>query len=168
MKNRRIWKSVQLMIAFHKDPQTNMPRKFPKIWNPKGAKAGLQNKPDDQEAFALLKSDATETGDVQIKFHPSQVILRRDPTIGWDGVSVDETEVIVRVGGIHVRIGHDGSVKRTNGNDTTFVEADGAIVQFTEFAEIMISPDGQHMSRKTPYSITAVSDDGVLQRQNRD
>ncbi len=51
---RRVWKSAQMYIAFHKD-QSNRQRKEPKLWPPKNGSASLHGDTAEQEAIVVVK-----------------------------------------------------------------------------------------------------------------
>ena len=70
--------------------------------------------------------------------------------------------VSVAVAGISIRINHDGSITREDGNDTTWVEADGSVLKKTEFVEASMSGDGVELTRRTPASIAAIQSDGLV------
>ena len=70
--------------------------------------------------------------------------------------------VSVAVAGISIRINHDGSITREDGNDTTWVEADGSVLKKTEFVEASMSGDGVELTRRTPDSIAAIQSDGLV------
>ncbi|WP_306115066.1 hypothetical protein [Roseovarius sp. MMSF_3305] len=158
----RVWKSAQLYIGFHRDRQGN-PRSEAKVWPPKNGNATIHANPEEQEAFLVVKAaDKTEPRDVQIKFRPDKIVLRRDPGISWEGIVVEEGLISVQVGGAWVRIKSDGSVAHERDGDMTYVESDGAVLKKTEFVEAMMSGDGVELSRRTPTTIAAIREDGVL------
>lgn len=161
---RRTWKSAQLYIGFHVDP-SGKKRKTPKVWPPKNANATLHDDPLKQEAFVVVKNaDGDSARDVQIKLRPDKIVLRRDYDDAWNGVLVDEHSVTVAVAGLSIRINHDGSITREDGNDTTWVESDGSVLKKTEFVEASMSGDGVELSRRTPDNISAIQRDGVLSK----
>jgi len=158
----RFWKSAQLYIGFHKDPNGN-PREQAHVWPPKNAQATINPHPNDQEAFLVVKSaDPKITKDVQIKLHPERIVLRRDEEASWEGIIAEPSKVIVRVNGIQVTINADGSIAHENDGDMTYVESDGAVLKKTEFVNAMMSGDGVELSRRTPTTIARISEDGVL------
>lgn len=158
----RVWKSAQLYIGFHRDRQGNM-RSEAKVWPPKNGNATIHANPEEQEAFLVVKAaDKAEPRDVQIKFRPDKIVLRRDPGISWEGIVVEEGLISVQVGGAWVRIKSDGSVAHERDGDMTYVESDGAVLKKTEFVEAMMSGDGVELSRRTPTTIAAIREDGVL------
>ena len=63
---RRVWKSAQLYIGFHRDPEGKM-RGAPHVWPPKNGKATIHRDPDEQETFVVLKSAHRDSDqDIQI------------------------------------------------------------------------------------------------------
>ncbi|WP_156916746.1 hypothetical protein [Leisingera aquimarina] len=89
-------------------------------------------------------------------------MLRRDPGAGWEGIVVEETGLSVQVNGTWIRILADGSVSREADGDTTYLEADGAVLKKTKFAEAMVSGDGVELTRRTDTTIAAIRHDGVI------
>lgn len=166
---RRVWKSAQLCIGFHLDPK-GMKRKTPHVWWPKNARATLHDDPAEQEAFIVIKgTDGNTDQDVQIKLRPDAIVLRRDFSDAWQGIIVDEFAVSVKVGGVSIRINHDGSIIREDGDSTsggtTWVEADGGVLKKTESVEAAMSADGTELTRRTPDNLTAITAKGVLTKQ---
>lgn len=158
----RVWKSAQLYIGFHRDQQGNQ-RAQAKVWPPKNGNASIHPNPEEQEAFLVVKAtDKAEPRDVQIKCHPDKIVLRRDPGVSWEGIVVEEGLISVQVGGAWVRIKSDGAVAHERDGDMTYVEPDGAVLKKTEFVEAMMSGDGLELSRRTPTTIAAFCEDGVL------
>ena len=67
---RRVWKSAQLYVGFHRDPAGKL-RKAPHVWPPKNARATIHPNPDEQESFLLLKSaEGDSDQDIQSKLRP--------------------------------------------------------------------------------------------------
>ena len=158
----RIWRSAQLYIGFHRDPQGNR-RAEAKVWPPKNGNATIHSDPEQQEAFLVVSTiDKDRPRDVQIKLRPDKIVLRRDPDVSWEGVVVEDHMISVQVGGAWVRIKADGSVSHERGGDMTYVESDGSVLKKTEFVDAMMSGDGVELSRRTPTSIAAITEDGVL------
>ena len=113
----RFWKSAQLYIGFHTDPKGRK-RQVPHVWPPKNARATIQEDPAEQETFVVVKSAARDSAqDVQIKLRPDMIVLCRDASDAWEGVIVEQSSVAVKVGGVSIRIGHDGTITR-EGSDT--------------------------------------------------
>jgi len=82
-KVRQTWKSAQLYIGFHVDPQGKK-RQLPKVWPPKNANATIHKNPAEQEAFVVVKNAAGDAArDVQIKLHPDKIVLRRGSEDAW-------------------------------------------------------------------------------------
>ena len=159
---QRVWKSAQLYIGFHRDPE-GRERKAPHIWPPKNGRATIHEDPDEQEAFVVLKSvDGDAAQDVQIKLRPDMIVLRRDYTDAWEGVVVDQYAVSIKVGGISIRINYNGSITREDGDSTTWVEADGGVLKKTEFVDAAMSADGIELSRRTPDNLTAITGRGLV------
>ncbi|WP_120633524.1 hypothetical protein [Ruegeria sp. EL01] len=165
---RRVWKSAQMYIAFHKD-QNKRQRDEPKFWPPKNGSASLHDDTAEQEAIVVVKTaDPDETRDVQIKLHPNRIVVRRDAESRWQGVAVDDHSVTVRMAdNTIIEIRHDGSIKRRGAEDETHVEADGSIFKWTEFAEAHMTGDGIEMSRRTDDRIAAITHDGVVDRARK-
>lgn len=158
----RIWQSAQLYIGFHRDPH-GARRAEAKVWPPKNARATIHPDPDEQEAFLVVKSAEKDSArDVQIKLRPDAIVLRRDLGTAWKGIVVEEHMVSVQVGGVWVRIMADGSVSHDMDGDMTYVEADGAVLKKTEFVDAMMSGDGVELSRRTPTTIAAITEEGVV------
>ena len=121
---RRIWKSAQLFIGFHRDQDGNQ-REQAYTWPPKNALASLHSDPTEQESFVIIRAAEPDAAhDIQIKLHPDQLILRRDPDApGWEGVIIRETEIAVRVNGTWIKIKGDGSIAQDKDGGTTYVVA---------------------------------------------
>ncbi len=166
----KIWKSVQLFVAFHRD-RAQRERRFPYLWPPKNARATITDRRESgQEAFLLIKGEA-EARDVQIKVWPARIVLRRDEGLYWSGVVVTDHSVAVRVAGRWIEIRHDGAIKSAaeeEDGDVTFLEADGTVYRFVDLAEIIVSPDGSNISRRTPTEISAITPSGVLIRKKEE
>ncbi|MFK7882349.1 hypothetical protein [Roseobacter sp.] len=160
---RAVWKTAELMIAFHKNKKKER-RETPYLWRPKDAIARLLAKPEDQEAFVVLKGD-DDAADVQIKLHPFKMVIRRDHVLGWSGVVIDEHSIKVLVDDDWIRIDADGSVKIERDAETTYLEGDGSIIRISPDAEISVSSDGQTMSRRTGEQIDAFTPDGFISRK---
>lgn len=159
----RIWKSVSLFVAFHRDRKQRA-RKFPYLWPPTGARASVTDKDGTgQEAFVLVKGDG-DARDVQIKVWPDKIVLRRDDGHDWSGIVVTDHGAAVRVGDRWIEVRHDGSVKSStaDGADVTILEADGAIYRWADLAEIIVSPDGGNISRRSPEGTAAITPQGVV------
>lgn len=157
---KRIWKGAQLYIGFHKDTDGKA-RDEPHLWPPKNARATIHEDAETQETFAVV-SGVTEANDVQIKMRSDKIILRRDSEVAWHGIIADEHAVSIVVGDTTITVKHDGSVKRTLNDDTTSIEADGAIFKSTALADATMSGDGTEMVSRTEDSITAVKKYGVV------
>ena len=158
----RVWKSAQLYIGFHRDQRGNE-RAEAKVWPPKNGNASIHPNPEEQEAFLVVKStDREDARDIQIKLRPDKIVLRRDQGAAWEGVIVEDHMISVQVNGVWVRIMHDGSIAHEMDGDMTYVEANGAVLKKTEFVEAMMSGDGVELSRRTPDSIAAIGQDGIL------
>lgn len=165
---RRVWKSAQMYIAFHKD-QKKRKREEPKLWPPKNGSASLHDDIAEQEAIVVVKTaDPEGSQDVQIKLHPNRIVVRRDADKWWQGVAVDDHSVTVRMAdNTIIEIRHDGSIKRRSAEDETHVEADGSIFKWTPHAEAMMTGDGIEMSRRTDDRIAAITHDGVVDRARK-
>jgi len=162
---RRIWKSAQLYIGFHRN-SNGMKRDTPHVWPPKNARATIHEDTQEQETFLVVKAaDGNGTQDVQIKLRPDMIVLRRDFPDAWQGVIVDEFAVSVKVGGVSIRINHDGSITREDGDSTTWVEADGGVLKKTEFVDASMSADGTELTRRTPDNLTAITRQGLLSKE---
>lgn len=162
---RRVWKSAQMYIGFHKD-QSGRERAEPKFWPPKNGSASINADPSAQEAIVVVKAaNPNDTKDVQVKLHPNRIVVRRDADMWWQGVAVDDHSVTVRMAdGTIIEVRHDGSVKRRSAEDETHVEADGSIFKWTEHAEAHMTGDGIVMSRRTAERIATITADGVVDR----
>lgn len=164
----RVWKSAQMLIAFHKD-QNSKKREKPKHWPPKNGNASINQDPEVQEAVVVVKAtDPEKDQDVQIKLHPKRIVIRRDAEHYWQGIAADDHSVTVRMAdGTQIVIGHDGSIKRTSNADETHVGADGSIFKWTQFAEAHMSGDGTEMTRRTDERIATIAKDGVMDRARK-
>lgn len=161
---RRVWKSAQLYIGFHRDPKGQR-RETPKVWPPKDARATIHEDPAEQETFLILKSAEGEADqDVQIKLRPDMIVLRRDNKDAWEGIIAEKHTLTVKIAGMSIRINHDGSITREDGDSTTWVEADGGVLKKTEFVEAAISADGMELTRRTPDNLTAITEQGLLSK----
>ncbi|MEO3416201.1 hypothetical protein AAFO92_16235 [Roseovarius sp. CAU 1744] len=161
---RRIWKSAQLYIGFYRDPEGKM-RKAPHVWPPRNGKATIHPDAREQETFVVVKSAEGDTDqDIQIKLRPDMIVLRRDDRTAWEGVKIDRSTVSVKVGDLSIRINHDGSITREDGDSTTWVEADGSVLKKTEFVEAAMSGDGTELKRRTPDNVAAITRGGVLSK----
>lgn len=164
---QRVWKSAQLYIGFHRDPDGTL-RDTPRVWPPENGKATLHSDPAEQETFLVLKSAAADADqDIQIRLHTDRIVLRRDDQHAWQGMTIDEDCVAVKLGGVSVRINHDGSLTREDGDSTTWVEADGGVLKKTEFVEAAMSSDGTELTRRTPDNLAAITQRGVLSKARR-
>ncbi|MBM9595085.1 hypothetical protein [Roseitranquillus sediminis] len=160
---KSVWRSAQLLIAFHKTRQRRR-RSAPLLWRPNNATARLHDDSEDREAFLVLKGDG-QARDVQIRIRPDKLVLRRSSeSMGWSGVVADHHSVSVKVGGTWIAIEADGSVKRESENGTTWLEADGAIVKLGGGAEILVSGDGSQLTRRTDDRLDAIIEGGVVSR----
>lgn len=163
-KARRVWKSAQLCIGFHRDREGKL-REQPHVWSPKNASATIHRDPKEQETFLVVKSAANDRDqDIQIKLRPDMIVLRRDFKDAWEGVKIDAFAVSVKVGNLSIRINHDGSITREDGECTTWIEADGSVLKKTEFVDATMSGDGVELTRRTPENIAAITRGGVLSR----
>ena len=165
---RRVWKSAQMYIAFHKD-QKKRKREEPKLWPPKNGSASLHDDIAEQEAIVVVKAaDAEDTQDVQIKLHPNRIVVRRETDKWWQGVAVEEDTIRVRMAdGTYITIEYDGRIKRYGHDDHTYVEADGSIFKHTAYAESHMTGDGVEMSRRTEDRIASITHDGVVDRARK-
>ena len=160
----RTWRAAQMYIGFHKDQSGNQ-RDAAKVWPPKNGNASIHRDPAEQEAFVVVKaSDQTENGDVQIKLRPDQIVIRRDPAQGWQGIMADDYGITVQVNGARIRIKADGSVSQTSEKGLTAIEADGSVIKVTEGVEAMMSGDGVELSRRTASDFAAIRTDGVISK----
>lgn len=109
---RRVWKSAQLFVGFHRDPK-GQARDIPHVWPPRDGRASIHPDPNQQESFVELQSaEGDSTQDVQIRLRPDKIVLRRDAKEAWEGVMIDELVVTVKVGDVSISIDQDGSVTR--------------------------------------------------------
>ena len=163
------WKSAQLLIAFHSNSDGG-PRAEPRLWSPKNNVAGVTDDPKTKEAFVVVRGHG-DAGDVQIKLHPENIILRRDEdALGWTGIRADHHGVSVLVGDVWVTVNADGSIsRRTQGNDedTSWIEADGAYIRIAPEAHFHVSGDGTKMSRRTNERLDAITADGIMSSRTK-
>ena len=163
----RVWKNAKLLLAYLRDPaRKENPDGF--LYTPKDASVGLRAASDTKEAFVHVRG-AERADDVQIKLRADKIIARRAPGQGWQGVEIDPCGVRVLVGGVWVHVGPDGTVTReAEGSGTkTFVEGDGAVILLSEDAEVIVSPDGSDITRRTADRIEGLTPDGVVSRARR-
>lgn len=154
-----------MLIAFHKNKKREK-RDEPFLWRPKDAFARLLAKPEDQEAVVVMKG-VDNVEDVQIKLHPDKVVIRRDQSLGWSGIIIDENVVRVKIDTVWVRVDQYGSVLVERDAETTYLEGDGSIIKINPEAEIMVSSDGRSMSRRTQDQIDAFTENGFISRKKR-
>jgi hypothetical protein len=158
------WKSAQLLIAFHCNPDGGR-RREPRLWSPKNNVAGVTADPKAKEAFVVVRGQG-DAGDVQIKLHADKIILRRDAdALGWTGIQADHHSVSVLVGDVWVTVDCDGSItRRTQGNDedTSWLEADGSYIRVGPDMHIHVAGDGSTMTRRTDERFDAVTKDGIM------
>ncbi len=159
---RRVWKSAQLYIGFHRD-QEGRKRDKAKVWPPKNGNASINPNPAEQEAFVLVKGTGSAlSGDVEVKFRSDKIVVRRDSDACWQGVQIDPGAVIVRTAdNVYIKIGYDGSVTRSTDEDETTVEADGSVFKRTEYTQAYMSPDGSTMETATPNHRAEITENGV-------
>lgn len=163
-KARRVWKSAQLCIGFHRDRDGKL-RDESHVWSPKNTSATIHRNPKEQETFLVVKSAENDCDqDIQIKLRPDMIVLRRDFKDAWAGVKIDAFAVSVKVGNLSIRINHDGSIRREDGECTTWVEADGSVLKKTEFVDATMSGDGTELTRRTPENIVAITRGGVISK----
>ncbi len=164
----KVWRSAQLFIGFHRD-QNGIKRDVAKVWSPKNASATIHSDPTEQEAFVVVRAaDEQDSKDVQIKLRQDQIVLRRDPGIGWEGIIADAEGLTVSVAGMRIRIKADGSVVQESSCGTTYLEADGCVLKKTQGVEAMMSGDGVELSRRTETTIAAIRHDGVIAKARDD
>lgn len=158
------WKSAELLIAFHKN-RDKTKRAEPYLWRAKNAFARLLARPEDQEAFILLKGEG-DNEDVQIKFHPDKIVIRREHPLGWSGIIIDPDFIRIKVDNDWITVQSSGSVVVERGEmDTTYLEGDGSIIKVNPYAEIMVSSDGSNMSRRTEDQIDAFTENGFVSKK---
>lgn len=161
---RCVWKSAQLYIGFHRDPEGKM-RKETHVWPTKNGNASIHRDPNEQEAFIMLKSaEGDSDQDAQIKLRPDMVVLRRNYNDAWDGIIINEHALTVKVAGVSIKVNHDGSVTRQDGDSTTWVEADGGVLKKTDYVEAAMSSDGIELARRTPDNLTAITSTDLLSK----
>jgi len=164
-KVRRVWNSARLFVGFHRDLDGKR-REQPHVWSPKNAHASIHRDPNEQEVFLIMKSaEGDPDQDIQIKLRPDMIVLRRDFKDAWEGVIIDAFSVSVKIRGISIRVGHDGSITREDGDSTIWVEADGGVLKKTEFVEAAMSGDGMELTRRTPDNLTAITQGGLLSKE---
>lgn len=106
-------------------------------WPPKNASAILRRNPKEQETFFVVK-----------------------------GVKIDAFAVSVKVGNFCICLNHDGSIKREDGDSTTWIEADRCVLKKTEIADATMSEDGVELTRRlrTPENIAAITRGGMISK----
>ena len=158
------WKSVELMLAFHRDPKGKK-RDKPVFWNPKGAFARLFADTKDQETILHLKAEGDSDADVMIQFRANKITARRNHPLGWSGIEIDDHSVSVVVNNVLITVKSDGSVTKREDAEITFLEADGSILKNTPWADILVSGDGGSISRRTEDHIDAFTPDGFVSKK---
>ncbi|WP_299821979.1 hypothetical protein [uncultured Jannaschia sp.] len=163
------WKSVQLLIAFHRNKDGRR-RQDPRLWSPKNGVAGVTDDPNAKESVLVVRGHG-DAGDVQIKLHPDKIILRRDPeAIGWSGLQVDHYGVRVLVGDVWITVQADGSIKREiegAADDESWLEADGSYIRIAPEMEINVAGDGSRMTRRTKGRLDMIDDEGSVSRRRK-
>ncbi len=162
---KRVWKSAQLYIGFHKD-RDGKRREKAHVWRPQDGAASIHDDPSEKEAFLVLRAADKDAGeDVQIKLRPDQIVVRRSSGVYWQGIQITEHAVLIRTADdALIKLQADGSVTRQTESDETTVEINGSVFKRTEYTEAYMSGDGVEMSRKTPNHIAAISEDGVISK----
>ena len=163
---RRVWKTAQLLVAFHVD-QRGKRRDQPKVWAPKNGTASIHSDHDLQETFVQLEAtgrDGAPGRDVQVKFRADKIVLTREDGIGWEGLVIEENIVTVRVNGMFIRILADGSVSQNPEIGSTLISSDGAVSKDTGDVRVFVSPDGLELLCRTPFTETKLTPDGVFER----
>lgn len=161
-KVRRVWKSAQLYVGFHRDKQGKK-RNTAKVWPPENGNATIHPNPAEQEAFVVLKStDSSLSNDVQVKFRSDKIIARRDTEDGWQGVQIEPMAVIVQIAdGTRIKVWYDGSVTRATSEDRTTIELDGSVFKRTEYARAYMSGDGTEMTTETATHNAMITEAGA-------
>jgi len=162
---RRVWKSAQMYIGFHKD-RNGQQRDTSYVWKPKNGDASIHGDPSEKEAFIVVKSADRDSGnDVQIKLRPDALVVRRDSDHWWQGIQIKEDTILVRTAeNVFVKIGPDGTVTRQTETDETVVDYSGSVFKKTEFTEAFMSGDGVDLKRTTPDNIAAITGSGVVSK----
>ena len=159
---KRVWRSAQLLVGFHRD-RSGRKRDSVRVWQPTDGSASIDPDPGEREALMIVRrGDAEPPRDLQVRLRPDRIMLRRDPGVGWDRIIVEETGVAVRAGDGWIVIRADGSISREQAGDLTFLESDGAVLKTAGSVEAMMSGDGVELTRRTPTTIAAISEDGIL------
>ena len=162
----RVWKSAQLLVGFHVD-QKGKRRDQPKVWSPNNGTASIHFDHGIQETFVQLAAagkDEAPGRDVQVKFRADTIVVTREEGIGWDGLIIDESKVVVRVNGLYIRILADGSVSQNPETGSTLISSDGAVSKDTGDVRVFVSPDGLELLCRTPFTETKLTPDGVFER----
>lgn len=161
---KRIWKSAQLYIGFHRDQQGQQ-RDTAKTWPPKNGNATIHKDPSEQEAFLIVKADKDAgSGDVQVKLRPDSIVLRREPFDGWEGIKVAEDEVAVKINDTWIKIAADGSVTQQTGENFTIIEGDGRVIKYADGVQARMSSDGLELARKTENDFRRIRTDGMVSK----
>lgn len=160
----RVWRTVRLCIGYHRD-RDGKRRTKPWIYQPKDAQVAIHSDPSNREAVVLVEStEGQRSNDVSIRLRPDRILLRRGAKAGWEGIVVEEQNVVVLVNGIWIWINSDGSISHEKDGDKTHVDADGSVVKTTDVAEALMSADGIELSRRTGSAIAAIREDSVVAR----
>ena len=158
----RLWTSVELCIGYRRD-RNGTPHERPRIWSPRHRRAQIHADPDVEETFLMVRAVGPEPGgDVRIGLLPDRLTLSRDHGPGWNALVLTDHGVSIRVGGSRITVGHDGSVSREDGAGVSYIEADGAVLRHTAFAEVMVSGDGDEVISRTVTRLAAIRGDSVI------
>ncbi len=158
----RIWTSVSLCISYRRD-RNGKAHQQPHIWSPRHLQARIHADPDLEETFLMVRAAGPEPdGDVRIRLLPDRLTLSRNRGSSWDTVALTDHSVSIRIGSVRITVGHDGSVSREDSAGVTYIEADGAVLRRTKFAEAMISGDGGEVVSRTATRLAAIRGDGVV------
>lgn len=162
---KKVWKSAQLLIGFHKDRQGRA-HKHMRTWSPANGLAGLHSDTSKQETFVSMEAaSGRQEDDVLVKLRPDQIVVRRESGQCWQGVIIKDDCIAVRTAdGAWIKIEADGAVIRHTERDETVIEADNSVSKRTANVEAMMSSDGIDMARSTSENVAFVVADGVTCR----
>jgi hypothetical protein len=142
-------------------------REEPFAWAPNNSRATIKDSTDEQEVFCVVGASSNNPNDeVQIKLHPDKFVLRRDAEECWKGIIVSPFDVQIQVGGIWIKVGHDGAVKRQTSFDTTFIEADGTVLKNTQCSTASMSADALELTSVSKGFTSSIKPNGIIHKAN--
>lgn len=165
---RAVWKSVRLMVAFHRD-RDGTPHLASRRWFARDGRAGIHHDPDQQEAVLVISSsDADNPRNVDVAFRQDKIDFARDDGPGWDRIIIEDGMVSVRVNGQSIRILPDGSVAHLHAGVVTHIDPDLGVMVASEDVQASVSRDGEIIEQRTPRSVVRVDRHGCVQTKRKE